>query len=123
MSLLGLVLLVVWSISFPFIHAFGLSRAFGIRQQIDRSILLALQISLSGMAVFNGFLIDWFFSGGTLSASFITVPAIFVNRVVVEGLIWQVYLKDRKMNGFLISLICTAAYLIPNVIFMNMMFN
>lgn len=52
------------------------------------------------------------FAMGEVNKLFFLIIAI-IAKFVFEGLIWQFYLKDRKLNGFLCSLICNAVLATP----------
>lgn len=107
----AVLFLVLWAIAFPFIYGQGLSRLFGLQKTIDHWILFFLHSAVSSMALIIAFILDLCFYN-----AFISVPALTVFMVVSEGVIWQCFLKDRKINGFIASLICNAIFIIPYVI-------
>lgn len=108
MEAIALIFVVAWLIAFPFVYGFGLSRLFGLTKTIDRSILFVMHISVSSLALFSTFIFDRFFKNYN-----ITVACSILLMVLAEGLVWQFFLKDRKMNGFLASLICNAVFFLP----------
>ena len=110
------VFVLVWNIAFPLIYGQLLSRLFGLHKKLDHWILFFLHISVVAFSIIFFALLVFLLSGLDLpDAARIIIPPALVPAaaVAVEGLVWQYYLKDRKMNGFLISLICNAAYIIP----------
>ena len=100
--------LVVWAIVFPLIYGQLLSRAFGLKKPIDHWIVFCLHIS-AGVLVYVICFIAYFFIQHIVWVLIIFYLLIFG----IEGIIWQVFLRDRKMNGFLVSLICNAVFVIP----------
>ena len=98
--------LPIWLISFPFIYAFLLSLPFGIRKGLDKWILFFLHNVTS-----IGVLAPMFF----IDIDYIGLVGLAV-KIALDGLVWQFYLKDRKLNGFLCSLICTVIYALPIVL-------
>lgn len=107
---------IFWLIAFPFLYGQLLSRLFGLRKIIDHWILFFLHIatytfSLIAYGLFSfGFRV---FSDDSAVSYIILLVFIIASAVVAEGFVWQFSLRDRKMNGFLISLICNAAFLVP----------
>lgn len=103
--------LFLWLIAYPFIYGQLLSRLFGLKKPIDHWILFCLHISVSMVAgiVFVG-------AGIGFQSDLISLIATFIPFFVLEGLVWQLSLKDRKLNGFLISLICNVIFYIPIMI-------
>ena len=100
--------LFLWLIAYPFIYGQLLSRAFGLKKPIDHWILFCLHKSVSILAYIVFIVTDMF-----LHSDLIGLIVAFVPLFVLEGLVWQFSLKDRKLNGFLISLICNVIYCIP----------
>ena len=105
-----------WFIAFPFLYGQLLSRLFGLRKKIDHWILFFLHIAVCSFSLivyglFNFGLREYSVDS---TVSYI-IPLVFViaSAIVAEGIVWQFSLRDRKMNGFLISLICNAAFLVP----------
>ena len=43
-------------------------------------------------------------------------------KLLREGSVWQLLLKDRKLNGFLISFICNVIFVLPYVIHLFLVF-
>ena len=40
--------------------------------------------------------------------------------IILEGLVWQLFLKERKLNGFLTALLCNVVYMWPICLFFYM---
>ena len=95
-----------------------ISRLFGISKKLDQWILVCLQISsmvlgLIFMTIFASFAVNIGMGSHEAAFPFLSMASLFVPMFVYHGLVWQLLLKDRKFNGFLISLICNAIYLFP----------
>ena len=107
-----------WVVAFPFLYGLLISRLFGIKKPIDHWILVCLQISSSVLAfICEAYVFSLIKTSDLLPSRYAgplsAVIGLFVPMFVYHGLIWQFVLKDRKLNGFLISLICTSAYCFP----------
>ena len=108
-----LLLIALWTLIFPFLYAFALSRPFGITKGLDRAILIFLNIVTSSGAVLSFIFLAYAIDGMIYSPAkeaVIFLPALLV-KSSLDGLVWQFYL--RKINGFLASLICTIVFMIP----------
>ena len=105
-----------WLIAFPFLYGQLLSRLFGLRKKIDHWILFFLHIAVCSFSLIVYGLFEFGLREYSVDStvSYI-IPLVFViaSAIVAEGIVWQFSLRDRKMNGFLISLICNAAFLVP----------
>lgn len=110
--------LVLWAVVFPFIYGQLLSRAFGLTKKIDHWIVFCLHVSAGTIGGIICFFVNLLINhyGFTL----LIYSGILFG---VEGLIWQLFLRDRKLNGFLVSLICNAVYLTPVFILFAMWSN
>jgi len=113
----GLVI-IVWSVAYPFLYGLLISRLFGIKKPLDQWILVCLQISsmvlgLIFMTIFASFAVNIGMGSHEAAFPFLSLASLFVPMFVYHGLVWQLLLKDRKFNGFLISLICNAIYASP----------
>ena len=107
---------IFWLIAFPFLYGQLLSRLFGLRKIIDHWILFFLHIATYTFSLIAYGLFSFGFREyGVDSAISYIIPLVFViaSAIVAEGIVWQFSLRDRKMNGFLLSLICNAAFLVP----------
>ena len=116
--------LCFWLIAFPFIYGQGISRLFGLRKKIDHWILFTLHISVSVLAMIVGFVIFYsmiYFEA--FNSAFIYVPVCYAIYVVVEGFVWQFVLTERKLNGFLCSLIANTIYAAPIIIIIAITFS
>ena len=118
MEALGNILgyfVVFWLIAFPFLYGQLLSRLFGLKKKIDHWILFLLHITVYTFSFVFFWLFSFLFVESDYLANIVVIlPLILLVLVVVsEGFVWQFSLRDRKMNGFLISLICNAAFLAP----------
>ena len=100
-----------WVLAFPFIYGLLISRLFGLKKPIDHWILFCLHMTATLLAVGVYALVITFTRTPILSLVF-----AFVLLTAVEGLVWQFFLKDRKLNGFLISHICCSVYVTPHII-------
>ena len=114
---MSVLALIAWSIAYPFLYGLLISRLFGISKPLDQWILVCLQISSTVLSliisiVVYGSLYDML---GAKSSVALVVPYIagYACMFVCHGLVWQFLLRDRKMNGFLISLLCCAIYVLP----------
>ena len=109
--------LVLWLIAFPFIYGQGFSRLFGLQKKIDHWILFTLHISVSVLAFIVGSVIFFAMTNfDAFSSAFIYVPLCYAILVIPEGFVWQFVLTERKLNGFMCSLIANAVYVIPIII-------
>ena len=110
---------IVWSLAYPFLYGFLISRLFGIKKPLDQWILVCLHISAFIVSLVLYVLAGWSItSSSTISnpqfaIAIAGVIAFFTPMFVYHGLVWQFLLRDRKLNGFLISLICCAIFVIP----------
>lgn len=102
---------ILWIIVFPFIYGLLISRLFGLKKKLDWWIVVLLHISASSVGAILCFLL--FLVVNNLVLFLVTLFCILVG---VEGLIWQLFLKDRKLNGFIVSLICNSIFYFPIVI-------
>ena len=112
---------IVWSLAYPFLYGFLISRLFGIKKPLDQWILVCLHISafivslvlfvMVGYTLRDSKVID----NTQFATAIAAVIAFFTPMFVYHGLVWQFLLRDRKLNGFLISLICCAIFVIPFV--------
>ena len=105
-----------WLIAFPFLYGQLLSRLFGLRKKIDHWILFFLHIATYTFSLIVYGLFSFGFREFSVDSAvsyIILLVFIIASAVVAECLVWQFSLRDRKMNGFLISLICNAAFLVP----------
>jgi len=109
---------VIWTMAFPFVYGIALSRMFGLTKAIDHWILVVLHILLSTFTLIPYSIAAGFFSAAELPTTVCFVlPIILFGPAVImtEGCVWHFTLRDRKKNGFLCSLICNLAYLIPYI--------
>ena len=107
---------IFWLIAFPFLYGQLLSRLFGLRKIIDHWILFFLHIATYTFSLIVYGLFSFGFREFSVDSAvsyIILLVFIIASAVVAEGFVWQFSLRDRKMNGFLISLICNAAFLVP----------
>ena len=104
--------LLLWAITFPFIYGQLLSRAFGLSKKIDHWIVFCLHVSAGTVGVIICFFINLVINHLINHYGF-TLLIYFSIVFAVEGLIWQLFLRDRKLNGFLVSLICNSIYITP----------
>ncbi|MBO4637894.1 MAG: hypothetical protein J5685_12220 [Clostridiales bacterium] len=108
-----------WAILFPIIYGFLLSPRFGINKTIDKWILLFLHVVVPTLALL---LVYWpvasseFFFNKTVLA-ILSYLIVYVIVSVIEGIVWQVYLIDRNINGFAASFICNLVYYLPLTVF------
>ena len=100
-----------WALAFPFIYGQLLSRLFGLKKPLDHWILFCLHISVTILCCAAYMLVVSFSSMEIVSLLF-----AFILMTALEGLVWQFFLIDRKLNGFLISLICCSGFITPFVI-------
>jgi len=105
------IFLFLWLILYPFIYGQLLSRLFGLKKPIDHWILFCLHKAVSTLGFIVFIVVEAVFESDLLG-----VIAPFIPIFVLEGLVWQFSLKDRKLNGFLISLICNVIFYIPILI-------
>ena len=109
--------LTFWIIVFPFIYGQVFSRLFGLRRKIDHWILFTLHISVSVLAFIVATVIYFAMSdGGTFTSAYVIAPVCFAIHVIPQGFVWQFVLTERKLNGFVCSLIANAVYAAPIVI-------
>lgn len=101
--------LVLWAFAYPFIYGQGIIRAFGLNKAIDNWIVVVLHMSVGTLAGVLCFIWGSFFINNLIW----TLIIFFVILFLVEGLIIELFLLDKKINGFLISLICNVIYIIP----------
>lgn len=108
-----LVFFLIWMIICPFIYGLLLSRFFGLKKAIDHWILFFLHFSVTAFVFVPSiclFLFYW-------SSLFIVFGIDYILYTVIEGFVWQFFLKDRKMNGFFISAVCNLLiFLIPTIV-------
>lgn len=102
---------ILWIIVFPFIYGLLISRLFGLKKKLDWWIVVLLHISASSVGAILCFLLFLVVNNLVLF-----LVSLFCILVGVEGLIWQLFLKDRKLNGFIVSLICNSIFYFPIVI-------
>ena len=102
---------ILWIIVFPFIYGLLISRLFGLKKKLDWWIVVLLHISASSVGAIICFLLFLVVNNLVLF-----LVSLFCILVGVEGLIWQLFLKDRKLNGFIVSLICNSIFYFPIVI-------
>ena len=109
--------LIAWSIAYPFLYGLLISRLFGISKPLDQWILVCLQISSTVLSLIIAIMVygSLYDLLGLKSSVTLVVPYIagYACMFVCHGLVWQFLLRDRKMNGFLISLLCCAISAIP----------
>lgn len=115
------LIITAWSLAFPFLYGLLFSRIFGIKQKLDQWILVTLQVSASVICGVLFVMAGWCLNASSLLDTQLAeitaaVIAFFAPMVVFHGLVWQTLLRDRKLNGFLISLICCSTYVLPFVI-------
>ena len=111
-SRLRIVLTVIlWIIVFPFIYGLLISRLCGLKKKLDWWIVVLLHTSASSVGAILCFLLFLVVNNLVLF-----LVSLFCILVGVEGLIWQLFLKDRKLNGFIVSLICNSIFYFPIVI-------
>ena len=106
---------VIWGIAYPFIYGQLLSRLFGLNKNIDHWILFFLHICIFIFEIFLFIFFGIIFRFNVFAVYFLLLIC-FALCVVLEGLVWQYLLRDRKMNGFLISLICNVIFIVPYII-------
>ena len=102
---------ILWIIVFPFIYGLLISRLFGLKKKLDWWIVVLLHTSASSVGAILCFLLFLVVNNLVLF-----LVSLFCRLVGVEGLIWQLFLKDRKLNGFIVSLICNSIFYFPIVI-------
>ena len=102
---------ILWIIVFPFIYGLLISRLFGLKKKLDWWIVVLLHISASSVGAILCFLLFL-----VVNNLILFLVSLFCILVGVEGLIWQLFLKDRKLNGFIVSLICNSIFYFPIVI-------
>ncbi len=102
---------ILWIIVFPFIYGLLISRLFGLKKKLDWWIVVLLHISASSVGAILCFLLFLVVNNLVLF-----LVSLFCILVGVEGLIWQLFLKDRKLNGFIVSLICNSIFYFPIII-------
>lgn len=102
---------ILWIIVFPFIYGLLISRLFGLKKKLDWWIVALLHTSASSVGAILCFLLFLVVNNLVLF-----LVSLFCILVGVEGLIWQLFLKDRKLNGFIVSLICNSIFYFPIVI-------
>ena len=112
---------VIWGIGYPFIYGQLLSRLFGLEKKIDHWILFFLHVSISILELILFFPLQIFFRFHFIGIYLLAV-IFFAMFVLLEGLVWQLLLKDRKLNGFLISFICNVIFVLPYVIHLFLVF-
>lgn len=105
--------MVIWTVSFPFLYGQLFSRLFGLKKKIDHWILFCLHNS----TVLVGYIIG-FFAELAVGTHWITVLIVFVMNFGFSALVWQLLLRDRKMNGVIISLICSSVFILPYVCYL-----
>lgn len=115
---MSLFIAFIWTVGFPFLYGLLISRLFGIQKPIDQWILVCLHISSTVLSYICLITVYGFITNSTplnsTSANIVsTAIGFFVPLFVYHGLVWQFVLKDRKLNGFLISLICCSIYCVP----------
>ena len=108
MQVMAFGFVILWLLAFPFVYGLALSGLFGLTKKIDQWILIVMHISISTLALITAIIVEV-----NLKIPYISVPYSIVLMVLVEGFIWQFFLKDRKINGFLASLICNAVFFVP----------
>ena len=110
MSIIGVSLTIIYLFIFAFIYGQVFGRIFGLRKPIDHWILFFLHnTSTCVLTLATGYAM---FSAEKVHDLFFLIIAVIV-KFVFEGFIWQFYLKDRKLNGFICSLICNAVLAAP----------
>ena len=102
---------ILWIIVFPFIYGLLISRLFGLKKKLDWWIVVLLHTSASSVGAILCFL---FFL--VVNNLVLFLVSLFCILVGVEGLIWQLFLKDRKLNGFIVSLICNSIFYFPIIV-------
>ena len=102
---------ILWIIVFPFIYGLLISRLCGLKKKLDWWIVVLLHTSASSVGAILCFLLFLVVNNLVLF-----LVSLFCILVGVEGLIWQLFLKDRKLNGFIVSLICNSIFYFPIVI-------
>ena len=111
---------IVWSLAYPFLYGLLISRLFGIKKPLDQWILVCLQISSYVISlvlfVMAGINESNLTVNTQLANAVAAVLAFYTPMFVFHGLVWQFLLRDRKLNGFLISLICCSIFVIPIII-------
>ena len=108
--------MMLWTVGFPFLYGQLFSRLFGLKKKIDHWILFCLHNS----TVLVGGIIGVFaevgvFAGIKIQSHWISILIIFVLHFGFNALVWQLMLRDRKMNGIIISLICSSIFILPYV--------
>lgn len=109
------LLIIGWVLLFSVIYAFLLSNLFGIKKWLDKWILFFLH-NVTWPTIF----LIWY--GGPFSALNEPVSMILngilaiLIKTVLDGLVWEFYLRDRKLNGFLTALIISVIYLGPTLV-------
>lgn len=106
--------LTFWLIAFPFIYGQVFSRLFGLRRKLDHWILFTLHISVSVLAFIVGLVIFFAMAvDNPIGCLCVSIPVCYAILVVPQGFIWQFVLIERKLNGFLCSLIANTVYAAP----------
>ena len=113
MSFVGVAVTIIYLFIFAFIYGQVFGRILGLRKPIDHWILFFLHnTSTSVLTLATGYAM---FSAEKANDLFFLIIAVII-KIVFEGFIWQFYLKDRKLNGFLCSLICNAVLCTPIIV-------
>ena len=108
------IFLLIWAISSPFVYGLLLSRFFGLKKAIDHWILVLIHIVVTAFVVIPTISLYLYF----LDTPLVVFGIDYIIYTVIEGFIWQFFLKDRKMNGFFISAVCNLLiFLIPSILF------
>lgn len=107
-SVLMLLCVLIWLVAYPLIYGQLLSRLFGLNKKLDHWLLFVLHISTMTSGGILAYIIHHFLETAIIPHAF-----YLVYLFALEGLVWQFLLRDRKMNGFIISLICNAVFVLP----------
>jgi len=105
----------VWTGFYLLLYVQLFSRLFGLSEKIDRQILLALHVTATAIAGFISWKV-W----DLIGYPFIELILMTILLIILEGLVWQLFLKERKLNGFLTALLCNVVYMWPICLFFYM---
>lgn len=109
-----------WLIVFPFIYSQLLTRLFGLNKKIDRWIVFCLHNCGSATSIFL-YILLFRLSFSSMAGVYLAFAIILAVLTGLEGLVWQCFLLDRKMNGFLIAFICNMIFLLPVLVLITVL--
>lgn len=100
--------LIIWIVAYPFLYGLLISRLFGLKKNLDYWIVVCMHFSAGSLGA-----ILFFFLYLAVKIAVIPLAVVYALLIGAEGLIWQLFLKERKLNGFIVSLICNTVYFVP----------